>query len=87
MRPAGLREIPQRCRGRVAGVAPNGFLFTASCSHHAPADAWAAQIAFGLYRARREGRILFTGGAGMDHPVHPHLPETAYLKAMLLGLG
>ena len=63
---------------------PAGFLFVASCSHHAPLEAWCAQIAFGLHRARREGRILFTGGAGPDHPVHPHLPETAYLKTQLI---
>ena len=67
-------------------VAPGGFLFVASCSHHAPLEAWSAQIAFGLHRARREGRILFTGGAGPDHPVHPHLPETAYLKTQLIQM-
>jgi 23S rRNA (cytosine1962-C5)-methyltransferase len=34
----------------------------------------------------RQGRILYSGGAGPDHPVHPALPETAYLKAMLIAL-
>jgi 23S rRNA (cytosine1962-C5)-methyltransferase len=67
-------------------VAQGGFLFVASCSHHAPLDAWAAQIAWGLHRARRPARILATTGAGPDHPVHPHLPETAYLKGQLLHL-
>jgi len=84
---AGLRAYGRMARLAATVVAPNGFLFTASCSHHAPADSWAAQIAHGLYRAKRDGRILFSGGAGMDHPVHPHLPETAYLKAMLLGVA
>ena len=65
-------------------VAPGGFLLVASCSYHAALEAWSAQIAFGLHRARREGRIVYTGGAGPDHPVHPHLPETAYLKAQLI---
>jgi 23S rRNA (cytosine1962-C5)-methyltransferase len=40
----------------------------------------------GVSRARRDGRVLHTGGAGPDHPVHPHLPETAYLKGQLLQL-
>jgi 23S rRNA (cytosine1962-C5)-methyltransferase len=84
---AGLRAYGRMARLAAALVAPNGFLFVASCSHHAPLDSWAAQIGFGLHRARREGRIVFTGGAGPDHPVHPHLPETAYLKAQLLELG
>jgi 23S rRNA (cytosine1962-C5)-methyltransferase len=83
---AGLRAYGRMARLAAALVAPGGFLFVASCSHHAPLDAWTAQIAFGLHRARREGRILCTSGAGPDHPVHPHLPETAYLKAQLLQL-
>jgi 23S rRNA (cytosine1962-C5)-methyltransferase len=58
----------------------------ASCSQHAPLDRWSAQIAYGLTRAGRDGAILFTAGAGPDHPVHPHLPESAYLKAQLIRL-
>ncbi len=83
---AGLRAYGRMVRLAAPLVSPGGFLFVASCSHHAPLDAWAGQIAFGLHRARRQGRIVFTGGAGPDHPVHPHLPETAYLKAQLLQL-
>jgi len=81
---AGLRAYGRMARLAAPLVAPGGFLLVASCSFHARLDAWAAQIAFGLHRARREARILATTGAGPDHPVHPHLPETAYLKAQLL---
>jgi 23S rRNA (cytosine1962-C5)-methyltransferase len=81
---AGLRAYGRMARLAAPLVVPGGFLFVASCSYHAPLDAWSAQIAFGLHRARREGRIVYTGGAGPDHPVHPHLPETAYLKAQLI---
>ncbi len=84
---AGLRAYGRIARLAAALVAPGGLLFVASCSYHAPADAWAAEIAQGLRRARREGRVLFTGGAGPDHPVHPHLPETAYLKTELIALA
>ncbi len=83
---AGLRAYGRMARLAAPLVAQDGFLFIASCSHHAALDAWSAQIAFGLHRARREARILFTGGAGSDHPIHPHLPESAYLKAQLLQL-
>jgi 23S rRNA (cytosine1962-C5)-methyltransferase len=83
---AGLRAYGRMARLGASLVAPRGYLFVASCSHHAPQEAWSAQIAWGLHRARREGRILFTGGAGPDHPVHPHLPETAYLKTQLIQL-
>jgi 23S rRNA (cytosine1962-C5)-methyltransferase len=81
---AGLRAYGRMARLAAPLVASGGFLFVASCSYHAPVEAWSAQIAFGLHRARREGRILFTGGAGPDHPVHPHLPESAYLKTQLI---
>jgi 23S rRNA (cytosine1962-C5)-methyltransferase len=83
---AGLRAYGRMARLAAPLVAPGGFLFVASCSHHAPFDAWTGQIAGGLHRARREARILFTGGAGPDHPVHPHLPESAYLKAQLIQI-
>lgn len=83
---AGLRAYGRLARLAAAVVAPGGFLFTASCSHHAPVADWSAQIAWGLHRARREGQILHSGGAGPDHPVHPHLPESAYLKTQLLRL-
>ncbi len=83
---AGLRAYGRMARLAAPLVAPGGFLFVASCSHHAPLEAWAGQIAWGLHRARRAGRILATTGAGPDHPVHPHLPESAYLKAQLLQL-
>ena len=36
--------------------------------------------------ANRAGRILAATGAAPDHPVHPALPESAYLKASLIQL-
>lgn len=81
---AALRAYGKLASLAAALVAPGGFLFTASCSHHAPAEAWAERVAWGLHRARREARLLATTGAGPGHPVHPHLPETAYLKGLLV---
>ncbi len=83
---AGLRAYNRMVRLAAPLVAPGGFLFVASCSHHAPLDAFTAQVASALHRARRDARVLLTGGAGPDHPVHPNLPESAYLKAQLLQL-
>jgi len=82
----GLRAYGRMARLAAPLVAPGGFLFVASCSHHAPPDLFAATIAEGVQRARRDARIVFAGGAGPDHPVHPLLPESAYLKAQLLQL-
>ena len=84
---AGLRAYGRMARLAAPLVAPGGFLFVASCSHHAPADLFAGAIAEGVQRARREARIVFAGGAGPDHPVHPLLPESAYLKVQLLHVS
>ena len=97
-RPAGLRQgrkdQPQALRGygklaRLAAalVAPGGFLFIASCSHHVAPGDFADAVIWGLGRAKRDAKLLFQGGAGPDHPVHPQLPESAYLKGLLFQLG
>jgi 23S rRNA (cytosine1962-C5)-methyltransferase len=75
------RKLARLCAGRVRS---NGFLFLASCSHHMPMEEFRAQVARGLHEAGRSGRILYATGAAPDHPVHPMLPESAYLKALLL---
>ena len=67
-------------------VARGGFLFVASCSHLVDPPMFADQVRRGLRDAERNGRILRTSGAALDHPVHPSLPETAYLKALTLQL-
>lgn len=83
---AGLRAYARLARLAAPLVTPGGFLFIASCSHHAPPELFAAAVAEGLHRARRDGRIVLSSGAGPDHPVHPQLPESAYLKAQLIQL-
>jgi 23S rRNA (cytosine1962-C5)-methyltransferase len=84
---AALRAYARLARSAATLVTPGGFLFIASCSHHVAPGAFAEAVLHGVFRARREAKILFQGGAGPDHPVHPALPESAYLKAMLLHLA
>ncbi len=67
-------------------VTKGGFFFVASCSHLVDQPLFAEQVRRGLRDAERSGRILLSSGAALDHPVHPNLPETAYLKAMVLQL-
>ena len=80
------RAYRKLTRLAAALVGPGGFLLIASCSHHMTAENFAEQVARGLGDAGREGRILKSSGAAADHPVHPALPETAYLKALLLQI-
>lgn len=83
---AGAKGYRKMARLAAPLVEPGGFLFCASCSHHMPAEMFAEEIAHGLHQAGRSGRILRASGASADHPVHPMLPESAYLKALILHL-
>jgi 23S rRNA (cytosine1962-C5)-methyltransferase len=82
----GIKGYRKLVRRAAALVADGGFLFVASCSHHVDADLFAEQVRGGLRDAGRSGRILHAGGAAPDHPIHPYLPESAYLKCMALQL-
>jgi len=83
---AGLRGYRKMVRLAVPLVAPGGVLFVASCSHNVSVEAFGEQVARGLGDTGRQGRILRAAGAAADHPVHPSLPETAYLKSLTLAL-
>jgi 23S rRNA (cytosine1962-C5)-methyltransferase len=83
---AGLQGYRKLARLCAAVTAPGGWLFVASCSHNAPVDEFTAAVARGVHDAGRAGRIVRSAGAGADHPVHPMLPESAYLKAVVLAL-
>jgi 23S rRNA (cytosine1962-C5)-methyltransferase len=82
----GLRGYRKLARLAATLVAPGGVLFIASCSHNVEPPDFAEAVRRGLEDARRGGRILRSAGASPDHPVHPWLPESAYLKAQLLVL-
>ena len=84
--PAALRAYGKLARLGATLVEKGGFFFIASCSHHVAPGEFADAVAWGVQRAGREARILHMGGAGPDHPLHPMLPESAYLKGMLLQL-
>lgn len=67
-------------------TAPSGILFVASCSHNIAMDRLAFECAAGIARAGRSARLIRQSGAGPDHPSHPMLPESAYLKALVYAL-
>jgi 23S rRNA (cytosine1962-C5)-methyltransferase len=84
--PAALRGYRKLARLAMQLTAPGGFVFLASCSHNVAAADFAEAARRGLADAGRTGRILREAGAGPDHPIHPALPESAYLKSLVLSL-
>jgi 23S rRNA (cytosine1962-C5)-methyltransferase len=84
--PVAIKAYRKLVRQAAGLVTPGGILFAASCSHNVGVPEFADAAARGLDDAGRTGRILRSAGAGPDHPVHPMLPESAYLKSLTLAL-
>ena len=61
---------------------PGGVLVSASCSMHLSRTDLMQAMQGGANRAGAQIQIIEQGGQGPDHPVHPAIPETEYLKAI-----
>jgi 23S rRNA (cytosine1962-C5)-methyltransferase len=64
-------------------LAPEGILISCSCSHHLDAESLQRILLRESRTAGRRLQILEQGAQGPDHPVHPAIPETRYLKAFI----
>ncbi|MFL5265503.1 MAG: class I SAM-dependent rRNA methyltransferase, partial [Stellaceae bacterium] len=84
--PAALRGYRKLARLAASVAGTGGILFLASCSHNVGEAEFAEAVRRGLGDAGRNGRIIRMAGADADHPIHPALPETAYLKTLTLAL-
>jgi 23S rRNA (cytosine1962-C5)-methyltransferase len=82
----GLRGYRKLGRACGALVAEAGFLVIACCSHNVPAESFADEVHRGLRDAGRSARLLRHAGAAADHPGHPALPESGYLKCLFCAL-
>lgn len=60
---------------------PGGLLVSCSCSHHLAAEDLLSAIQAGARQQERFVQVLHEGGQSPDHPRHPAIPETRYLKA------
>jgi 23S rRNA (cytosine1962-C5)-methyltransferase len=81
-----LRAYERVARLAADLVAPGGIVMLCSCSHAADLSKFRGACLRGLGRAGREARLIHTGFAGPDHPQHPALTETGYLKALAFRL-
>jgi 23S rRNA (cytosine1962-C5)-methyltransferase len=84
---AGLKGYAKMAKLAAALVAPGGHMFAASCSHHASRGAFAKAVMDGTGKAGREAQVVKQTGAAPDHPRHLLLPQSEYLKGILLHIA
>ncbi len=77
----GYRDLHARAARLLA---KHGLLVTFSCSHHVASNEFEEAIAGGLHDAKRNMRLVRRIGQPLDHPVVLGLPETEYLKGLVL---
>ncbi len=77
----GYKELNLRA---LRMIEPGGLLVTCSCSHHITGADLEAAVASAASDAHRRVRLLERRGAAPDHPVILNLPETEYLKCLIL---
>jgi 23S rRNA (cytosine1962-C5)-methyltransferase len=77
----GYKELNLRA---LKMLRPGGLLVTCSCSHHVSLADLEGAVASAAVDAGRRVRLLERRGAAPDHPVLLNLPETEYLKCLVL---
>lgn len=64
-----------------------GVLVSASCSMPLTDDALTQIVHGAAHKHERQAQLFYTGSQGMDHPVHPAIPETRYIKAQFFNIS
>jgi 23S rRNA (cytosine1962-C5)-methyltransferase len=77
----GYKELNLRA---LKMLRPGGTLVTCSCSHHVSWDEFHGVVAAAAADAQRRVQLLERRGAAPDHPVVLNIPETEYLKCLIL---
>jgi len=66
-------------------LAPDGLLATFCCSHHVSPQAFEESVAAGFFDARRSAHVLARLDQPPDHPSALHIPESTYLRGLILA--
>lgn len=87
------KMLPQAMKGYLnlnkwgmRATARGGYLLTCSCSHHLKLPDFVDLLALAAREAQRRCRVVGVGRQSPDHPWLPSMPETDYLKVLLLKL-
>ncbi|GAB6038921.1 class I SAM-dependent rRNA methyltransferase [Fundidesulfovibrio butyratiphilus] len=81
---AGLGAYHQINRLAAKLLTPDAVAATSSCSQHLGETEFVRMAHKSYSGPRRRAQIIRRGGQGPDHPEHPAMPETRYLKSLML---
>jgi 23S rRNA (cytosine1962-C5)-methyltransferase len=80
----GYKELNLRA---LKMLRPGGILVTCSCSFHVSATDFLKVVADAAQDAHKDLRVLENRGAARDHPMLLNVPETSYLKCLILSVS
>ncbi|QTP57658.1 class I SAM-dependent rRNA methyltransferase [Billgrantia antri] len=80
--PNGERAYAKLNREAMRLLGRDGLLLSASCSMHLAPERLVDVVRGAVRHQDRHGQVIYQGHQAADHPVHPAIPETAYLKAL-----
>jgi 23S rRNA (cytosine1962-C5)-methyltransferase len=83
----GLEAYRRLNQAALQVLAPGGLLVSASCSFHLSRDSLHDLLRASARHLDRHLVFVARGGQAADHPVHPAIPETDYLKAFFCQAG
>ena len=78
--PTALKAYTKLNRLGLQLVKNEGFLATASCSHHVSEEDFLAAVQLGALHAGKHLRLISRNAQPPDHPILLSMPETSYLK-------
>jgi 23S rRNA (cytosine1962-C5)-methyltransferase len=80
----GYKELNLRA---LKMLRPGGILITCSCSYHVSEGEFLGVVAEAARDAHKTLRLLEKRTQAKDHPILPSVPETAYLKCLILSVS
>ncbi|PIZ04431.1 MAG: RlmI/RlmK family 23S rRNA methyltransferase [Gammaproteobacteria bacterium CG_4_10_14_0_8_um_filter_38_16] len=85
--PAGEKMYQKLNEAALQLLNRNGILFSASCSMHLSSANLLNAIRKAGIHTQKELSIIEQCHQGPDHPIHPAIPETQYLKGFIVSLS
>jgi 23S rRNA (cytosine1962-C5)-methyltransferase len=80
--PKGQAAYRKLNQAALQVLARDAILVSCSCSHHLAQDDLINAVQHSARHVDRFAQILEVGGHAPDHPLHPAIPETRYLKSL-----